>query len=64
MRPNVRRQVLDQLVGHLDDAVADAAVRVRIADELGAEIEVLERAAARGDLAAFFLAHPVSLFLA
>ena len=62
LRPNVRRQVLDQLVGHLDDAVADAEVRVRIADELGAEIAVLERAAARGDLAAFFLAHPVSLF--
>ena len=63
LRPNVRRQVLDQLVGHLDDAVADAAVREQIADELGAEIEVLERAAGRGDLAAFFLSHPASLFL-
>ena len=62
LRPHVRRQVLDQLVGHLDDAVADAEVRVRIADELGAEIAVLEQAAARGDLTAFFLAHPVSLF--
>ncbi len=55
MRPRVRRQVLDQLVGHLEDTVVDADVRVRIADELGAEIEVLEQAAARGDLAAFFL---------
>ena len=60
--PNVRRQVLDQFVGHLEDTVADADVRVRIADELGAEIEVLEQAAERGDLAAFFLAHPASLF--
>ena len=55
LRPRVRRQVLDQLVGHLDNAVADADVRGRIADELGAEIEVLEQAASRGDLAAFFL---------
>ena len=55
MHSHVRRQVLAQLVGHLDDAVEDAAVRERIADELGAEIEVLERAAAQGDLAAFFL---------
>ncbi len=55
MHSHVRRQVLDQLVGHLDNAVADADVRVRIADELGAEIGVLEQAAARGDLAAFFL---------
>ena len=62
MRPHVRRQVLDQLVGHLDNAVADANVRVRIADELGAEIEVLEQAADQGDLAAFFLSHPASLF--
>ena len=62
MRPHVRRQVLAQLVGHLDDAVADADARVRIADELGAEIEVLEQAADRGDLAAFFLSHPASLF--
>lgn len=62
MRPHVRRQVLDQLVGHLEDTVADADVRVRIADELGAEIEVLEQAADRGDLAAFFLSHPASLF--
>lgn len=53
--PHVRRQVLAQFVEHLDDAVEEAAVRVRIADELGAEIEVLEQAAARGDLAAFFL---------
>ncbi len=62
MRPRVRRQVLDQLVGHLDDAVEDADVRVWIADELDAEIEVLEQAADRGDLAAFFLSHPASLF--
>ena len=62
MHPHVRRQVLDQLVGHLDNAVADADVRVRIADELGAEIEVLEQAADQGDLAAFFLSHPASLF--
>ena len=62
LRPNVRRQVLDQFVGHLEDTVADADVRVRIADELDAEIEVLEQAADRGDLAAFFLSHPVSLF--
>ncbi len=55
LRPHVRRQVLDQFVGHLEDTVKDADVRARIADELGAEIEVLERAEARGDLAAFFL---------
>ena len=55
LRSHVRQQVLDQLVGHLDDAVADADVRVRIADELGAEIAVLEQAAVQGDLAAFFL---------
>ena len=55
LRPQVRRQVLDQFVGHLEDTVADADVRVRIADELSAEIEVLEQAEARGDLAAFFL---------
>ena len=55
LRPHVRRQVLDQFVGHLDNAVADADVRGRIADELGAEIAVLEQAADRGDLAAFFL---------
>ncbi len=53
--PQVRRQVLTQLVEHLDHAVADAAVRARIAREVGAEIEVLEQAEARGDLAAFFL---------
>ena len=58
MRPHVRQQVLAQLIGHLDSAVADAAVRAQIADELGAEIEVLERAAACGDLAAFFLSSP------
>ncbi|MYK42205.1 MAG: hypothetical protein F4049_18555 [Gemmatimonadetes bacterium] len=62
LRPHVRRQVLDQFVGHLEDTVADVDVRVRIADELGAEIEVLERAADQGDLAAFFLSHPASLF--
>ena len=62
MHSHVRRQVLDQLVGHLDDAVADADVRVRIADEMCAEIGVLEQAADRGDLAAFFLSHPVPLF--
>ncbi len=62
LRPHVRRQVVAQFVGHLDDAVADAEIRAQIADELGAEIAVLERAADRGDLAAFFLAHPVSLF--
>ena len=55
LRPRVRRQVLDQFVGHLEDTVADADIRVRIADELGAEIEVLEQAATQGDLAAFFL---------
>lgn len=55
LHSHVRRQVLDQLVGHLEGTVADADVRVWIADELGAEIEVLEQAAARGDLAAFFL---------
>ena len=55
MHSHVRQQVLDQLVGHLDDAVEDAAVRKRIADELCAEIAVLEQAAAQGDLAAFFL---------
>ena len=62
MLSHVRRQVLDQFVGHLEDTVADADVRVRIADELGAEIEVLERAADQGDLAALFLSHPASLF--
>ncbi|MXY84368.1 MAG: hypothetical protein F4Y91_20500 [Gemmatimonadetes bacterium] len=55
MHSQVRRQVLDQFVGHLEDTVADAGVRVWIADELGAEIGVLEQAAAQGDLAAFFL---------
>ena len=55
LRPHVRRQVLNQFVGHLEDTVKDADVRARIADELGAEIEVLEQAEARGDLAAFFL---------
>ena len=55
LRPQVRRQVMDLLVGHLDAAVADAKVRARIADELAGEIAVLERAAAEGDLAAFFL---------
>ena len=64
LRPQVRRQVLDQFVGHLEDTVADADVRVRIADELGAEIGVLEQAADRGDLAAFFLSHPAPLFFA
>lgn len=54
LRPHVRRQVLDQFVGHLENTVKDAEVRARIADELGAEIEVLERAADQGDLAAFF----------
>ena len=62
MLSHVRRQVLDQLVEHLDNAVANADVRVRIADELGAEIGVLEQAADRGDLAAFFLSHPAPLF--
>ncbi len=62
LRPHVRRQVLDQFGGHLEDTVEDADVRVWIADELGAEIEVLEQAADRGDLAAFFLSHPVPLF--
>ncbi|MDE2811187.1 MAG: hypothetical protein OXN90_22440 [Gemmatimonadota bacterium] len=62
MHSHVRQQVLDQLVGHLDDAVEDADVRVWIADELDAEIKVLERAADQGDLAAFFLSHPAQLF--
>ena len=62
MHSQVRRQVLDQFVGHLEDTVEDVDVRERIADELGAEIGVLEQAAGRGDLAAFFLSHPVSLF--
>ena len=62
LHPHVRRQVLDQFVGHLDNAVEDADVRVRIADELCAEIEVLEQAADQGDLAAFFLSHPAQLF--
>ena len=62
LRPELRQQVLDQLVGHLEDTVVDADVRVRIADESGAEIAVLEQAADRGDLAAFFLSHPASLF--
>ena len=53
--PQVRRQVLDQFVGHLEDTVADADVRGRIADELDAEIAVLEQATDSGDLAAFFL---------
>jgi hypothetical protein len=53
--PHVRRQVLDQFVGHLEDTVEGADVRVRIADELGVEIAVLEQAKERGDLAAFFL---------
>jgi len=55
LRPHVRRQVLDLFVGHLEDTVADADVRMRIADELGAEIGVLEQAEVKGDLTAFFL---------
>lgn len=58
LRPRVRQQVLDQFGGHLDATVADAEVRERIADELGAEIAVLERAADQGDLTAFFLSPP------
>ena len=55
LRPHVRQQVLDQLVGHLDNAVAAADVRGRIVDELCAELGMLEQAEDRGDLAAFFL---------
>ena len=55
MHSHVRRQVLDQFVGHLEGTVANADVRVWIADELCTEIEVLEQAVAQGDLAAFFL---------
>ena len=55
LHSHVRQQVLNQLVEHLDNVVEDAAVRERIADELCAEIAVLERAAAQGDLVAFFL---------
>ena len=55
LRPHVRRQVLDQLVGHLDDAVAEPEVRTRIADEFRAETEALERAVAAGDLDALLL---------
>ncbi len=58
LRPHVRRQVLDQFGGHLKDTVGDADVRARMADELGAEIEVLEQAAKRDDLVAFFLPSP------
>lgn len=55
LRPQVRRQVLEQVAGHLENEVEAPAVRAKIAAELGAEIAVLERAAVRDDLAAFFL---------
>lgn len=55
LRPQVRRQVLEQVAGHLENEVEAPAVRAKIAAELGTEIAVLERAAVRDDLAAFFL---------
>lgn len=55
LRPQVRRQVLEQVAGHLENEVEAPAVRAKIAAELGAEIAVLERAVVRDDLAAFFL---------
>lgn len=55
LRPQVRRQVLDQVAEHLENEVEAPAVRAKIAAELGAEIAVLEQAAVRDDLAAFFL---------
>lgn len=55
LRPQVRQQVLEQVAGHLENEVEAPAVRAKIADELGAEIAVLEQAAVRDDLAAFFL---------
>ena len=55
LRPQVRWQVLEQVAGHLENEVEAPAVRAKIAAELGAEIAVLEQAAVRDDLAAFFL---------
>lgn len=55
LRPQVRRQVLEQVAGHLENEVEALAVRAKIADEVCAEIKTLERAAVRDDLAAFFL---------
>ena len=55
LRPQVRQQVLEQVAGHLENEVEAPAVRAKIAAELDTEIAVLERAAVRDDLAAFFL---------
>lgn len=48
--PQVRRQVLEQVAGHLENEVEAPAVRAKIANEVGAEIEALERASTAGDL--------------
>ena len=50
LRPELRQEVLDQVAGHLDNAVDDPVVRAKITDEFRAGIEVLERAATQGDL--------------
>ena len=50
LRPELRREVLDQVAGHLENEVDDPAIRAKIADEFRAEIEALERAVAEGDL--------------
>ena len=50
LRLELRREVLEQVAGHLDNAVDDPAIRAKIADEFRVEIEALERAVAEGDL--------------
>ena len=55
MRPDLRRQVLEQIAGQLKNEVDDPAVRAEIADEFRAETEALERAVAAGDLDALLL---------
>ena len=55
LRPQVRRQVLAQVAGQLANKVEAPAVRAKIADEVGAELEALERAVAAGDLDALLL---------
>ena len=50
LRPELCQEVLEQVTGHLDNAVDDPVVRAKITDEFRAGIEVLERAAAQGNL--------------
>ena len=55
MRPELRRQVLEQVAGQLKNEVDDPAVRAKIADEFRAETEALEKAIAAGNLDALLL---------